>query len=388
MKVHFSGIAGAGINPMAQLMALQGHEVQGSDRAFDQGQAQDVKKILLERGITVLAQDGSAVYEGLDLFVYSTAVENKTPEMQACEQYGLKMLSRPQLLAQLINESAPGVAIAGTSGKSTVVGMIAWIAQCCKSEVTVLGGAALAEKGVSHMGCFALAESGNALIAEACESDGTLVGYRPHIALIHNITRDHSELDELQQQFSQFSANSACLLYNSCCEVSSKIARDHKNAQSYGLSDDADFRFELIRSGPYRGQAVLHFDEREYNIDVPQPGRHNLDNACAALAVCAQMGIDLEQASKAMAEFPGVARRYQIFGTTEDNIRVIDDYANNADKIRAVIEACQESCNRLIAIFQPHGFGPARFLRPELQELLPNLLRQQDVFCYAPIFYA
>jgi UDP-N-acetylmuramate--alanine ligase len=137
-----------------------------------------------------------------------------------------------------------------------------------------------------------------------------------------------------------------------------------------------------------RGQATIRADNREYFLDIPQPGRHNLENACAALAVVRQLGVNLGDAIVALQHFPGIARRYQVLGATEDNIRVIDDYAHNADKIRAVVETAQLSCERLLCVFQPHGFGPARFLRPELKALLPTLLRPQDLFCYAPIHYA
>ena len=123
-------------------------------------------------------------------------------------------------------------------------------------------------------------------------------------------------------------------------------------------------------------------------IDIPQPGRHNLENAAAAAVVAYQLGVAAKSIEAALRTFPGVARRYQVVGTTEDGIRVIDDYAHNADKIRAVVTAAQESSQRLLIVFQPHGFGPARFLRPELKELLPTLLRPQDQWCYAGIFYA
>ena len=108
----------------------------------------------------------------------------------------------------------------------------------------------------------------------------------------------------------------------------------------------------------------------------------------AAVLVARELGIPPAAAGRLLARFPGVARRFQVVGITGDGIRVVDDYAHNAEKLRAAISAAQAGAERVVAVFQPHGFGPARFLRPELRELLPRLLRPQDRFCYAEIFYA
>lgn len=377
------------MNPLAQLMRARGHTVQGSDRAFDQGQNQAVAQLLQSQGIELLPQDGSAIHAQLDLMVYSTAVEDATPEMQQARRLGLEMQTRPQLLASLVNEATPGIAIAGTSGKSSIVGMLTWIMRSLDQSLTVLGGAALAEDRASHMGCFLAADADRPLLAEACESDGTLIGYKPAIGLIHNITRDHEELESLRQQFAQFAGQSHLLLYNANCPEAAALAATHPQALGYGSPEPGNgLAMDVVRPGPLRAQANLRCSDQDYFIDLPQPGQHTMENACAAMAVAWQLGMDLDAAAAALRDFPGIARRYQVLGKTADSIRVIDDYAHNADKIRAVVTAAQLSSDRLIGVFQPHGFGPARFLRPELKQLLPQLLRPQDLFCYAPIFYA
>jgi UDP-N-acetylmuramate-alanine ligase len=121
---------------------------------------------------------------------------------------------------------------------------------------------------------------------------------------------------------------------------------------------------------------------------VPQPGRHNLENATAAALVAIELGVPPAVVEALIARFPGVARRFEVVGTTADGIRVVDDYAHNGEKIRAALTAAQGGAPRVLAVFQPHGYGPARFLRPELRDLLPRLLRPQDRFCYGEIFYA
>src|SRR5919106_2971990 len=141
------------MNPLARLMCAWGREVQGSDRAFDQGKQRDLAATLTALGIRVLPQDGRAITAGLHRFVYSTAVEAETPEVRAARALGIERVPRPALLAEVVNGGVPGVAVAGTSGKSTVTGMLGWILREAGVPASVLGGAALVGEGVS--GCFA-----------------------------------------------------------------------------------------------------------------------------------------------------------------------------------------------------------------------------------------
>ncbi|MFW5751078.1 MAG: Mur ligase domain-containing protein, partial [Planctomycetota bacterium] len=374
MRYHFSGAGGAGMNPLARLMAERGHTVQGSDRSFDQGERQAERALLTADGVTIVPHDGSGLDAEIDRFVHSTAVEADTPEMRRALELELVRLTRPALLQEVVANGAPGVAVAGTSGKSTVVGMVAWILRCAGIEATILGGAALAEAGASHMGCFAAGAPGAPVIAEACESDGTLIGYRPGIGLIHNISRDHDELAGLQAQFTTFANATTSLLINAARAPVHALVADHPQVLSYGI-DAGDAPVEVIRPGPHRAQGELTLPAGEdLFIDLPQPGVHNLENAAAAALIAHQLGATPACIASALASFPGVARRYQSLGTTASGVTVIDDYAHNADKLRAAITTAQEGCTRLLAVFQPHGFGPARFLRPELAELLPRIL--------------
>jgi UDP-N-acetylmuramate--alanine ligase len=384
---HFSGIAGAGMNPLAQLMRAWGHQVQGSARSLDQGKHPELAARLRGQGIVLLPQDGAAVTPGLTRFVYSTAVEQDTPEVKAARALGIPLVPRPGLLAEVVNAGGPGVAIAGTSGKSTVTGMIAWILRRAGLPATILGGAALAGEGIA--GGFAAGPHGGPVVAEACESDGTLVGYHPGIGVIHNISRDHTEVEALHQQFDRFARQSRLLLVNAGCAEALKAAARHPAVRRYGRGAAADLPLEVIAAGPQRGQVLLGLPGGgELALDLPQPGAHNLENAAAAAAVALELGVAPTVIASALAEFPGVARRFEVIGTTDTGIRVVDDYAHNGEKIRAALQAAQAGCERLVAVFQPHGFGPARFLRGELKELLPRVLRPQDRFCYSEIFYA
>jgi UDP-N-acetylmuramate--alanine ligase len=367
MRYHFSGIAGAGVNPLARLMRARGHDVQGSDRSFDQGKNREVADELRQLGIALVPQDGSGISSDIARYVYSTAVEDATPEMRAARAMCRECVPRPALLAEVVNTGVPGVAVCGTSGKSTITGMIGWLAREAGVPATVVGGAAL----VGERGGFLVpGPAGAAVVAEACESDGTLVGYRPAIGIVHNITRDHAELPSLRAQFRRFARQCRRVFVHAACPEAEALGRE-VGAVTYRVDDDG----------------VARLPTRAITVRVPQPGRHNVENAAAAALGALAIGVDAATVETLLARFPGVARRFEVVGTTR-GIRVVDDYAHNGAKIEATLAAAQAGAERVIAVFQPHGFGPARFLRAELAELLPRVLRPADRFCYAEIFYA
>ena len=382
---HFSGIAGAGMNPLAQLMRTRGHQVQGSDRSLDQGKNQELAARLRRLGIDLRPHDGTAVVAGIDRFVYSTAVEADTPEMRAARALGMDLVPRPALLAEVVNGGQPGVAIAGTSGKSTITAMLGWLLRESGLPATVIGGAGLAREGSSS--CFTAGPANGPVVVEACESDGTLVGYEPTIGLVHNISRDHAERESLRAQFGAFARNCGRLFVNAGCPEAAALGR-RLHGVSYGVTSDADARLEVVSVGPERASGILKLRAGVVMLDVPQPGLHNLENAAAAAMIAVELGIDPDEVTGLLALFPGVSRRFEVVGVTPSGIRVVDDYAHNGEKLRAAITTAQAGLGRVVAVFQPHGFGPARFLRPELKTLLPGLLRIEDRFCYAEIFYA
>ena len=384
-RYHFSGVGGAGMSPLARLMRARGHAVQGSDRAFDTGRNREAADALRAAGVELVPHDGSGITAAVDRFVFSTAVEAETPEMRAARALGLAMVARPALLAELVNAGRPGVAVSGTSGKSTVTGMVAWLARESGMAAAVIGGAALVGEGGG--GCLVSGPEGGAVAAEADESDGTLVGYRPALGLIHNISRDHTELDPLRKQFATFAAQCGRLFVNARCPEASALGRS-AGATSYGVVERADAPLTPQSLGPARAIGGLRWRGREVTLDVPQPGLHNLENAAAAALIALELGIRPADIERLVARFPGVARRFETIGVTHAGIRVIDDFAHNGEKIRAALTTVQAGAPRVVAVFQPHGFGPARFLRGELRELLVGLLRPADRFCYAEIFYA
>lgn len=372
------------MNPLAQLMRARGHHVQGSDRALDQGKSQELAARLRSQGIELRPHDGSAVQAGIDRLVYSTAVEADTPEMRAARGLDITLVPRPALLAEVVNAGRPGVAVAGTSGKSTITAMLGWLLRERGVTATVIGGAGLAREGSNSF--VTAGPAGGPAVVEACESDGTLVGYEPTIGIVHNISRDHAELASLRAQFGAFARNCRTLFVNAGCAEAAAIGH-RLGGTSYGTAADADVRLEVLRTGPDRARAILKLPSGAVALDIGQPGLHNLENAAAAAMAAIELGLAPDDITDLLGMFPGVARRFEVVGTTPAGVRVVDDYAHNAEKLRATLITAQTG-GRVVAVFQPHGFGPARFLRPELQALLPAILRPEDRFCYAEIFYA
>src|SRR5207249_5408017 len=268
-------------------------------------------------GSQLAPHDGTAVTRAIDRFVYSAAVEADTPEMRAAGALGLDRVSRSQLLAEVVNAGGPGVAVAGTSGKSTIVGMVAWLVREAGVPVTVLGGAALVDEGTG--GCFVAGPAEGPAVAEACESDGTLVGYHPAIGLIHNVSRDHDELSALRPQFTAFARNCGRLLVGADCPEATGLGRRFK-AAAYGVSPDADARLRVTSVGPRRAWGVLRHEGRDLTLDIPQPGLHNLLNATAAALVALELGVDANTVVTLLARFPGVARRFEVVGTAARDI--------------------------------------------------------------------
>src|SRR5919109_4065205 len=254
LRYHFSGVGGAGMSPLARLMRARGHAVQGSDRAFDAGRNGESADALRAAGVALVPHDGIAITRDIDRFVFSTAVETETPEMRAARALGLTMIARPSLLAELVNTGRPGVAVSGTSGKSTITGMLAWLARESGVPAAVIGGAALVGEGGG--GCLVTGPEDGAVAAEADESDGTLVGYRPALGLIHNISRDHTELEPLRKQFATFAAQCARLFVNARCAEAAVLGRG-VGAVSYGIATGADIPVAAGDSSPARATGVL-----------------------------------------------------------------------------------------------------------------------------------
>ena len=373
-NVYFTGVAGTGMSGLSQFHVMCGGYATGSDRAIDQGTARDIAEKLTSVGVKVVPQDGEGLTKEFDLIVVSTAIEDDVLEVQKAKELGIPLIHRSEYLAE-ITLGYRTISVAGTSGKSTVAAMIFDILDYAGISPSILTGAnlvSLEEQGL--MGnCFI--GSSDWLVIEADESDGSLVRYSSKIGVLLNLDRDHKEPDEVREYFSAFKSNSSICILNGDKE---NLVDLREGATLFHTKEVADIVLEPVSS-------CFHYKNADFVL--PIPGLHNIENAVAATAVCGHVGVKPEVCSEALKKFKGVTRRFQNVGT-RGNIRVIDDYAHNPVKVAAAIKAAQLGGGRVLAFFQPHGFGPTRFMKNELIESFADALNEKDILWVAEIYYA
>ncbi len=390
--LHFAGVAGSGMSALAQFHALGGGLATGSDRSFDQGERQNIRQKLEGLGVIIVPQDGSFVEAGgrdkkCDAMVVSTAVEETVPDVQASRKNQVAILHRSELLAHYVSAHQT-IAITGTSGKSTVTAMVYSILRGCGKNPALLTGGAVSElMAEGHIGnafnpCASPEGEKTILVIEADESDGSVVRYHPWCGVILNLGLDHKEPAEIMEMFRTFKSNITGPLVLSEQEALSEF---RPKALTFGSnSDQALFSANNIELRP----ETSTFSMNQVRFELNVPGAYNVDNACAALAACAQTGLELEEMVQPLAQFQGVQRRFEKVGCVRD-VEVIDDFAHNPDKIEAALKAGQiRSKGRILAMFQPHGFGPTRFLKDALIETFKSNLRPEDVLWMPEIFFA
>ena len=366
----FCGIGGSGMLPLASILRASGARVSGSDRSLDAGRTALKFDYLRSLGIQLFAQDGSGLKPGMTL-VTSAAVEETVPDVVKANELGLTHLRRPELLAKLLNRANHSVAVGGTSGKSTVTGIIGWILHACHRQPTVMNGAVM-KNFVTPESPFASALVGDPelFVGEVDESDGSIALYEPEIALLTNISLDHKEMAELRGLFAGFLAASRRAVINlddpETRALAEALPRD--KLVGYGFdSPGADFvgrNLELVPGG-VRFDAD-HAGARE-EIRLALPGRHNASNALAAIAAVRQLGISLADAAAALGRFEGLRRRLETVGEG-GGVTVIDDFAHNPDKIDASLATLRAHPGRLLILFQPHGYGPIAKMGEALAE--------------------
>lgn len=379
MKYFFIGIAGAGMSALAQFLAQKGNQVQGSDRLFSLDPKNNIRQKLEKINITTFEQGKSQLSDDIDLVVVSTAIEQTVYEYQKAQQLGLKIIHRSDLL-QKISAQYNTIAVAGTSGKSTTTAMIYTILENCGFEPSMINGSGL--KTLQKQILIGNCKVGKSqwLVIEADESDGTIVKYKPHTAVILNIEKDHKEFDQLLDIFGTFAQNSQNLIVNLSNPKSALFS--NQNKFDFG-TQKTDF-FPTNISADYQG---ISFYLNNVRFDVPIIGVHNVENSVAAIAVAQSIGIELKQISNALKNYEGIDRRMQIVGKIAQTT-LIDDYAHNPAKIQAAIESCQMISNRVVAFFQPHGFAPLSFFKDELIDVLCKTLRKRDEIHFSEVFFA
>jgi UDP-N-acetylmuramate--alanine ligase len=382
--VFFSGIGGSGMLPLASIVRASGTKVAGSDRSLDAGRTPHKFDYLRSLGIQLFPQDGSGVQEGMTL-VTSAAVEPTVPDVVRARELALQHLTRPELLALLLNDAHHSVAVGGTSGKSTVTGMIGWILHACHRQPTVMNGAVM-KNFVTPEAPFASALVGDPelFVSEVDESDGSIALYRPEIAVLTNVSLDHKEMEELRRLFAGFllSARKAVLNLDDP-ETRALAEAVPEKVISYGLdAPRADLIGRDLQLLPQGSAFALHADGQRYEVRLAVPGRHNASNALAAIAATRALGVRIEDAVNALARFEGLKRRLETVGEAA-GVTVIDDFAHNPDKIDATLATLRAQPGRLLIMFQPHGYGPLAKMGEQLAESFSDGMAADDLL-YLP----
>ena len=382
-NIFFIGVAGTGMSAIAQYLQGIGKNVSGSDRYFTPDTPNDTKTKLEDCGIKCYLQDGSGITSETDLVVVSTAIEDTVFEVQKANQLNITILRRSQVLA-LIAESKKTIAVGGTSGKSTTSAMIFDILQYAGLQPSIISGAGLTS--IIREGKIGNAKVGKGewLVIEADESDGSIVQYHPEIGLLLNIDKDHQEIEELMKIFGTFRDNTkGIFITNRSNKLAAKLSTNADN----DFATDQGMKAGFIGNDFVQNGLEIQFSINGTSIKMNTVGKHNMENALASIAVVNRLGVNIQTCADALIHYEGIYRRHQIIGQ-KNGVLLIDDYAHNPAKCAASISACQPIAPKVIAWFQPHGYGPTRFLRKDFVEEIAAVLRPEDEIWMSEIFYA
>jgi UDP-N-acetylmuramate--alanine ligase len=376
--LHFVGILGSGMSALAQFCRWSGMRISGSDRLLEAPFQAPVRAALQSIGCTLSPQDGSGVAAGCDAVIVSTAIEETNADIAAARSRGIEVFHRSDVLAAIVN-SRRSIAVAGTSGKSTVTALLFHLLDACDMGPSLITGAnlhALIERG--HIGNAWTGKS-DLMVFEADESDGSINRYSPAVSLVLNVSRDHKPVPEVVALFAELARRSGLTFINHDDPALATVPA----GASFGTVSGSLWHCEGMRSATDSVTVSL----RGLDYTIPFPGKHNGRNLLAALSVCLHLGCAPERLQAACPTFTGLQRRFDRIATRR-GVTVIDDYAHNPEKIEAAVSTAQSLCDRLFVLFQPHGFGPTRFMFDELVAMLGRVIRSQDVLIILPIYFA
>jgi len=381
-RYHFVGIAGIGMSGLAQIVRAGGAEVSGSDRYFDREQLLERRAKLEAQGVRIFPQDGSGVQTSTGHLVISSAIEPENPDLQKGLRLGLARLHRSDLLASMFHACRRRVAVTGSFGKTTITAMVAWALVAAGERPMVANGGVMRNFETETDIGNALAGNGDLACIEADESDGTCVKYRPHIGVVTGLARDHKEWDDLEKLYAAFAANTEQVLVVGSQAAAVLFGRPGPRRVTFGLRD-GDLRARLIRFG----RREVSFQVGRTRFRARQIGAFSVFNALGAIAVLRELGLPDSRIESGLRTFEGVARHMELAGRSR-GVRFFDDFAHNPSKVQAAIEAVRQAgARRVLVVFQPHGFEPARFMRRELAEALARALGPEDRAFLLPIYY-
>jgi len=363
-RIHFVGIGGSGMSGIAEVLLNMGYQVSGSDL-----KSSDVTDRLVRIGGRVFIGHHPVNVEGAQVIVFSSAVRDDNPELAAARAAGVPTIGRADMLAELMRMKY-GVAIGGSAGKTTTTSMTAEVlAAGGLDPTTIVGGRVISLGANSHLG------EGEVLVAEADESDGSFLRLVPTVVVITNIDRDHLDhygsFEALHAAFVEFANRvpfyGAAVLCIDDPHVQTLLPQVTRRSWTYGMSPQADVAAERVESaGLGMRFAVRAHGQPLGAFSLRVPGRHNVQNALAALTVGLEFDVPVARIQQALGAFRGVERRFEIRGE-RDGITVIDDYSHHPAKVRAALAAAREGLGRRIVVaYQPHRYSRTRDVFDEL----------------------
>lgn len=375
------GIGGSGMLPLAMILAGRGATVAGSDRSLDQASLPAKFDALRDSGIALFPQDGSGIVSVDQIVVASAAIEPTVPDIVAADAIGATRMGRAELLAQLFNAAPLSIGVAGTSGKSTVTGMIGYTLHALGRDPTVMNGAVMKDfVAPDRPFASALVGQGDAFVSEVDESDGSIAFYRPQVAVLNNVSLDHKTLAELRDLFGGFADRAGHVVVNVGDGEAAALAAavPASKRTTFAVEGAADLVARALMLDPFASRFDLVTDGQVHAVRLAVPGRHNVANALAAIGAVAAAGVPIADAVAAIAGFSGLKRRFELVGRAR-GISVIDDFGHNPDKIAATIATLRTQPGRLLLLFQPHGYGPLKVMRRELVTMFARELHADDL---------
>jgi UDP-N-acetylmuramate--alanine ligase len=367
MHIHFVGIGGAGLSAIAHVLLGRGFEVSGSDMHESDRSAE-----LAQAGATIHIGHAASQIDGADLVIISSAIPESNPELTAAHARGIPVLKRDDLLGHLMAGHI-GIAVAGSHGKTTTTGMIAHLLVEAQRDPTFIIGGVLPTLATNGR-----AGDGPHFVIEADEYDHMFLGLQPEVAVITNIEHDHPDIyptmDAYRSAFGRFArllpADGrlvACVDDADVRDLLETLALDGVETVTYGIDEPAQIAATDIRPNPLGGSDFLVTDNGELVglARVRIPGRHNVRNALAAIAVVMGLGVDFPTVRQALAGFGGMQRRFQELGTVA-GVTVVDDYAHHPTEIRATLAGARQRYRgrRVWAVWQPHTYSRTKMLLP------------------------
>ena len=387
--VHFIGIGGIGMSGIAEVLHNLGYQVQGSDQA----DSPNVQR-LRDKGITCFVGHSANNLGAAEVVVVSTAVKKTNPELIAAREKLLPVVRRAEMLAELMR-FRNAIAIGGTHGKTTTTSMVATLLDAGGLDPTVVNGGIINAYGTNaRMG------GGEWMVVEADESDGTFLKLPADIAVVTNIDPEHLDhygsFDKVREAFAKFVENVPFYGFGVMCidhpEVQSLVSRiEDRRIVTYGANKQADVRFADVRMDGATSVFDVTIRDRKTGeseeisgLRLPMPGRHNVSNATAAIAVAHELGMSADDIRRGLSSFGGVKRRFTHTGTG-NGVEIFDDYGHHPVEIRAVLRAAREACRgRVIAIAQPHRFTRLR----DLFDDFAACFNDADTVLVAPVYAA